>query len=488
MSLESKANNPKVAVETKQQKEYWEKSKWTLAPSETWKRVEEIKNEEKISENLSTIDNKKFLELSREKRLWYITAPSIESKNIKENSKIIFNFTFEGKFNNNLYLRTTAWQVLPPEVSIVSTNDWETYKRSWLYWEFFTEDWNRLFIHQWTEINIKKYSNKTIWENWKEITIEEREKEFEKKSLEFWENKDIALEALRRWINPKFTQNLFKDLWTWISRKVDIEYKFTELERAKDYFKDDFYWKEILSDNWELSPEFLAYYLNLIESDNNKKIEIFKWLWLQDKAQDLITDYKRREYKWYSREFMSNKDIQEIMKNLWDVPEEFKKERFWFQYVPWSKECQILFLYACKAANLPKEWAFSESLHRLISKESNGRVWIMNYTFKYKVSSPEQFKEVAVKNEWASSGQISRSLGVRSNATWLWQMLISNVDKYYPDWRKWIWVPISEAIWMLKYIEDRYWNPEIANNMHWKLWTYNHPKNWKIPKKFKEWY
>lgn len=482
-----KPNNLELNTETKQTI-YWKEKKGTFPPSETWKRVENVKNEEYISENLSSIDNKKFLELPREKRLWYITEPNFEYKNVKENSLIKFNFTFDGKFNESLYLRTTAWQVLPPEVNLIKISDWEIYKRNWLYWEFFNEKMWRLTIHQWTEIIVQKYSNKTIWENWKEITIQEREKEFEKKALEYWENSDLALESLKRWFNPKSTQELFKDIDKWNSRKVDIEYKLTEIERAKDYFHDDFYWKSITQNNWELSPEFLAYYLNLTETDENKKYEILNSLWLKDRSKDLISDYKRLNYKWYTREIMSNKDMEEIMKNLSDVPDEYKKERFNYQFIPWSKEAQKLFLYACNAAKLPKEWAFSDSLHKLLEKESNWRVWIANYTFKYKVSSPEQFKEIAVKNSDVKSWEISRSLWVRSNATWLWQMLLSNIDKYYPDWRKWIWIPINEAIWMLKYIEDRYWNPEIANNMHWKLWTYNHPKKWNQSKNFKEWY
>jgi hypothetical protein len=45
-------------------------------------------------------------------------------------------------------------------------------------------------------------------------------------------------------------------------------------------------------------------------------------------------------------------------------------------------------------------------------------------------------------------------------------MLISNVDKYYPEWRKGIWKPLNEAVWMLKYVKDRYGTPESALDFH----------------------
>jgi SLT domain-containing protein len=42
------------------------------------------------------------------------------------------------------------------------------------------------------------------------------------------------------------------------------------------------------------------------------------------------------------------------------------------------------------------------------------------------------------------------------------QLLLRNVDRYYPDGRAGIGNPMSEAIGMLRYIQDRYGSPERA--------------------------
>ena len=77
---------------------------------------------------------------------------------------------------------------------------------------------------------------------------------------------------------------------------------------------------------------------------------------------------------------------------------------------------------------------------------------------------------------------------LKSTASGLWQLLLSNVDIFYPSWRKWIWDPIEEAVWFMRYIKDRYWNPDIAKSVYWKMWYFNHPTKWRQYKGFKEWY
>jgi len=143
-----------------------------------------VEQRELSDEKLMTITNREFLAISTDKRLQYITKNNIKSEDLtKEKLRITnleFSFTFNWKFNRELWLKTTAWQVLPLEVREV-VNNWIIYKRAWLEWEFFTEDNRRLIINEWTKLNdikiwdiseIKKQDNKKIKEYLKEILLQ----------------------------------------------------------------------------------------------------------------------------------------------------------------------------------------------------------------------------------------------------------------------------------------------------------------------------
>jgi hypothetical protein len=124
---------------------------------EAKKAVQEssIKERKEVSnEKLSTITNKEFLKLPPEKRLIHITKNNISSEKVASwnEKKLEFTFTFDWKFNRELYLKTTAGQVLPNEVREVESN-WIKYQRTWLKWEFFASWWRRLTIHEWTKID-----------------------------------------------------------------------------------------------------------------------------------------------------------------------------------------------------------------------------------------------------------------------------------------------------------------------------------------------
>ena len=112
-----------------------------------------------------------------------------------------------------------------------------------------------------------------------------------------------------------------------------------------------------------------------------------------------------------------------------------------------------------------------------MSNESGWKVWIVNYTLKW--ISQSDFRNRALN--WIISDNKS--------ASWLWQLKFSNVDRLYPSWRKWIWNPIEEAVGFIKYIRERYWNPDTAGKMWWHTWSYYNSYRWKNMKKtFKEWY
>lgn len=125
------------------------------------------------------------------------------------------------------------------------------------------------------------------------------------------------------------------------------------------------------------------------------------------------------------------------------------------QYAPNSSEAIALFEEAAARVGLPKEWASSPALHELLRRESNGQVGRPNYTYGSRAKNPAQ---------WASiHNELKRGIRTtKSSATGLGQLLLANVDAYYPSGRAGIGDPVEEAAGMLKYIEARYGSPEKA--------------------------
>lgn len=463
----------------------WAKASQWLSSLLTEVNTEIKKVSPKETEELKNIDNKSFLKVPWEKRLQYLTKWSIDSSDVSswQVKELEFTFTFDWVFNEQLYLRTTAWQLLPKEVWTVTL--WDiVYSRKWLSWEFFSQDWNRLIIHEWTKVQI--WNLRESWEIERTIT-ENLNKSQDYLSNNPWSDNDVTIEAINRWIDPKLANLLFKDELVWLdsdTKKVEIESKLTQFSRVMDYFIDDYH-KEAI-DWWYTTKEFLAYYLSFEWYSDEDKNRIFEGMWY-DKS--ILNNFKRKEIVAFSWETLPDEKKREILDKIKDIPSEFTSESFWTQFIPWSAKAKELFMYASKVAWLPSEWAESKSLHELLKHESVWRVWVMNYAFKRSAyTSMWNFKDYVTENLSLDSRKISKNFWTISNASWLWQLLISNVDKFYPEWREWIWKPLNEAVWMIKYIEDRYWHPDIAWEMYWKTWPYIHPTKWQQYKSFKEWY
>jgi len=103
-----------------------------IATMESEKSSTQNENLKISQEELWKLSNEKFLETPANERLRYISKGNIESADIASGKvkEVSFTFTFDGKFNQDMYMYTTAGQVLPNEVrSIVSDgkhmNEWE---------------------------------------------------------------------------------------------------------------------------------------------------------------------------------------------------------------------------------------------------------------------------------------------------------------------------------------------------------------------------
>jgi Putative peptidoglycan binding domain len=119
-----------------------------------------------------------------------------------------------------------------------------------------------------------------------------------------------------------------------------------------------------------------------------------------------------------------------------------------------TPEGQEVFRQAARLAGVPEEWATSPALRSLVNHESGGIVGRLNYTYGN--------RDPASVHAELKSGRIS----ARSSATGLGQLLLSNVDKYYPNGRAGIGDPVQEAAGMLAYIKDRYGSPDVAWGNH----------------------
>jgi len=132
------------------------------------------------------------------------------------------------------------------------------------------------------------------------------------------------------------------------------------------------------------------------------------------------------------------------------------------RYEPFSGEARALFREAAKRAGVPEAWADSPGLHNILKRESNGVVGIPNYTYGGRKKNPAQWGQIHAE---LKSGKIS----AKSSATGLGQLLLRNVDRYYPSGRAGIGDPVEEAAGMLAYIKDRYGSPERAWALYGKL-------------------
>jgi hypothetical protein len=122
---------------------------------------------------------------------------------------------------------------------------------------------------------------------------------------------------------------------------------------------------------------------------------------------------------------------------------------------PNSPEAVELFRQAAQAAGLPEAWASAPGLHHILRRESGGIVGRPNYTYGARAKDPAQWPSV---HSELRAGVKS----AKSSATGLGQLILANVDAFYPGGRAGIGDALSEAVGMLRYIHSRYGTPDNA--------------------------
>lgn len=133
-----------------------------------------------------------------------------------------------------------------------------------------------------------------------------------------------------------------------------------------------------------------------------------------------------------------------------------------YQLKPGSSEQIRVFENAARIAGLPTSWASDPNLIKIVTAESNG--WVGRPNYQYGERSED-------KSRWASVHDELRR-GIKpphSSATGLGQLIISNVDAYYPSGSAGIGVAVEEAVGMLRYIRKRYGTPAEAWRCYGKI-------------------
>lgn len=133
-------------------------------------------------------------------------------------------------------------------------------------------------------------------------------------------------------------------------------------------------------------------------------------------------------------------------------------------YEPGSPEQVELFLEATKLAGTPRSWIVdaqgrpNAAMVNLIRKESGGWVGRPNYEFG-------AISKISNRAYWPQMWEHLRAGGPPPKgrgATGLGQLVLTTADKHYPDGRRGIGNPLSEAVGMLNYIKGRWKSPERA--------------------------
>lgn len=94
-------------------------------------RLNDKLSEQEI-EKLRQMDVTTFLQMPREKRLQAVTVGNIDTSKILDGSvkQVEINFSFNGRFNRQLYRSVTAGIIFPPEIREISSGGEKFFRSS----------------------------------------------------------------------------------------------------------------------------------------------------------------------------------------------------------------------------------------------------------------------------------------------------------------------------------------------------------------------
>ena len=454
---------------------------------------------EKVKETLEKMDTLSFSEFLKQDvndRLALVTYNNIHGEKVLEGTEkhLEVNFKFNGKYNREVYDKTTAGTILHERIREIEINGVLYSRRpNGIRWEFYSTTWERGLVHDHTKIEVKQIVSAA---EVLKIKNESDKQLAELKEYEQW-TKDyaIAKEALNRGIEPKFAVALLSSRSDIIEKSDEggiliNEDLFIEIDRQMWFFYREFgieynaNWEkntvvETINKKQRYTIEFLAYVSWAMNPKVFEKCVVasgYKWAELAEALKvwnDFLTQKTNLTYVW---SLTPDKIAERSNISVGEVERIRSLKRF----PAGSTDAKLLFKIAAQSAGIDTSWSEHKWLHDIMDKESaDGTVGILNYTIKW--MSMSEFKKRALNSK------SDNPIWSYSTASWLGKLLLSNVDKHYPSGRKWIWDPIEEAIWMLRYVKDRYGTPETASKMYGKTGSYEVRGETRY-KSFKEWY
>lgn len=399
--------------------ESFENKSWVDINSQTW----EVKKMSLGKDKLKTIDNKEFLSVPANERLQYITKDNIDTDRVSswEIKDVEFTFTFDGQFNRELYLKTTAGQVLPKEVWQVQS--WgEVYERKNIWWEFFTPDNKRLIIQEWTKVEFWNLRNLEDLEKLSQNN-QNQIKDYLDKNPQA--NKDIVSEAINRWIDPKFACIAFTDLVKDLSSeetKVVLEDAFTEFDRYR--------W------GFNLSNEII---------DGKYSDKLAMWLFTQfskdwkQSAKDYWISEERIKASETNGELYFSMDAKAIQ-NADSLPD--------WTYLRWDKLLENPEFSAKLDKVCASLWANREDLIKVMRAESRLDPRVVNG--QSKATGLIQFMPKTAEWLWTSVWNI-RAM------TWVEQLDL--VEKYFKQNSRWYQLSTIEDLYKVVFFPAALWKP-----------------------------
>lgn len=460
------------------------------------------------------MSNQEFLQKTPEARLRFVTKNNIEASAVASGSveSLEFSFTFDGQYNEELWYKTTAGQVLPPEVRTVTVggNQFSREADS-LTGEFFAVNGERLTIHEGTSLTNIETGDLAEIQALIDTKMEAYNEAEEGEKL-------LARAALEKGIDPAFAMATFRkdgdEVETQVAphrtsdearlgiERVELTTEYaanyesflTNIDRAKDAFRDvsqqenedsTEYFTEV---DGKVTPEFASFYMGFDNQTEARRVEVMESAGYDAAqiaaSQNWVDRAQERSVNHGSGGEMvdvSADELQGVLENEDPAQLEAMFENI-RSYPPGSEIAQKLFAYAAMKANMglstaeAMEWGTSPDLHYILGRESNGEVGSLNYTLRERGVSLAQLK----------SGDQG---GARSSASGLGQCLYVNVNKYYPDGREGIGDPLNEAVGMLRYIRDRYGSPQAARSVYGRTGTFVHGVSGRVQtKSFREGY
>ena len=251
-----------------------------------------------------------FLKHPEHQRLIAITNPRYKSsdleKNIEswENQEIEFKFSFNWKLNNNLFKKTTAWEVLPWIVREVKNESGEKFVRKWNSGEFFNFKNERLKIYDKTKITILAEASEWYDKQAEEEKISSVISKINKANPEAVKNPILVRKAIEKWVEPNFVLLIFSKIiksffWASKDRASLAEDFVTDISRMA--------WKNRISqdvwENWKMSSKLALLIM-----------QKFSWKDFENDAKD------------YG---IKKEVIEENTYLNWDINIDFKKIAWW---------------------------------------------------------------------------------------------------------------------------------------------------------------